>query len=142
MPKRKCPLAEAMVALARHMRSPIQVRLSEQDKALLTFPDPNKGQKPTGECFSNNCNGNHRWQERPRTRHPDAWQGSGDSQGCWPGLANTGRRAPLAVVSMTSLHPPLLHWQWDNSALPPPPTRPKDFKEGGRCSRVCWEEYE
>ena len=53
-------------SFAKRTRSVPDVWLSEQDHALLTFPDYRNGEKPTGECFFNNCTGSHHWQQCPR----------------------------------------------------------------------------
>ena len=58
--------AEATDGPAKRRRSPPHILLSQQDRALITFPDAKKGQKPTGECFFNNCNDIHHWHECTR----------------------------------------------------------------------------
>lgn len=60
---RKRPNVEATYGSAKRRRASTQVWLNEQDRTLITFPDAKKGQKPTGECLFNNCNGMHHWIE-------------------------------------------------------------------------------
>ena len=52
---------EAPGSFAKRTRSIPDVWLGEQDHALLTFPHYRNGEKPTGECFFNNCTGSHHW---------------------------------------------------------------------------------
>ena len=62
---RKRPHAEAPNPTKRR-RGPTDIYLTNQDRALITFPDAKKGEKPTGVCCFNNCQGMHGWQECPR----------------------------------------------------------------------------
>ena len=80
---------EATDAPAKRRRSSAHVWLSGQDRALITFPDAKKGQKPTGECYFNNCNAIHHWHECTRAdnqivltrgREAAARKAAGDTQ--------------------------------------------------------------
>ena len=62
MPTHKCANVEATCSYAKRTRSVPDVWLSEQGRALLTVSDYRNGEKPTGECFFNNCNVDHHWQ--------------------------------------------------------------------------------
>ena len=63
--RRKRPSGEATGEPAKRSRSAPDVWLSEQDKAMVTFPK--KEVKATGECFFKNCNGVHYWKGCPKT---------------------------------------------------------------------------
>ena len=67
---------EALGSFAKRTRSVPDVWLSEQDHALLTFPDYRNGEKTTCECFLNNCTGGHHWQQCPRADN-QAWRVAG-----------------------------------------------------------------